>query len=283
MNHINKYRQFLLLLLFVSIGAVLSAQNIQVTGTVTDKLGPMAGVNIVLKGTQTGTMTDMDGKYSIQVSATGVLEFTFLGYNTQTVNVNSRKIIHVSMEESSQALDEVVVVGYGSMKKRDITGSIVSVSDKDIQSNEPVNIASALQGKVSGLDIMSTSEPGTAATFRIRGTSTLSDGGSNPLFIVDGMEVSNIDNINPRDIASVEVLKDAASAAIYGSRSANGVVIISTKQGQEGKAKVSANYSLKQSRIGKKLAQMSRLQGIQYETLRNFLNGIIRRSPTATL
>ena len=209
MNHINKYRQFLLLLLFVSIGTVLSAQNIQVTGTVTDKLGPMAGVNIVLKGTQTGTMTDMDGKYSIQVPATGVLEFTFLGYNTQTVNVNSRKIIHVSMEESSQALDEVVVVGYGSMKKRDITGSIVSVSDKDIQSNEPVNIASALQGKVSGLDIMSTSEPGTAATFRIRGTSTLSDGGSNPLFIVDGMEVSNIDNINPRDIASVEVLKDA--------------------------------------------------------------------------
>ena len=273
MNHINKYRQFLLLLLFVSIGTVLSAQNIQVTGTVTDKLGPMAGVNIVLKGTQTGTMTDMDGKYSIQVPATGVLEFTFLGYNTQTVNVNSRKIIHVSMEESSQALDEVVVVGYGSMKKRDITGSIVSVSDKDIQSNEPVNIASALQGKVSGLDIMSTSEPGTAATFRIRGTSTLSDGGSNPLFIVDGMEVSNIDNINPRDIASVEVLKDAASAAIYGSRSAKGVVIISTKQGQEGKAKVSANYSLKQSRIGKKLAQMSRLQGIQYETLRNFLNG----------
>ncbi len=110
MNHINKYRQFLLLLLFVSIGTVLSAQNIQVTGTVTDKLGPMAGVNIVLKGTQTGTMTDMDGKYSIQVPATGVLEFTFLGYNTQTVNVNSRKIIHVSMEESSQALSLSVTV-----------------------------------------------------------------------------------------------------------------------------------------------------------------------------
>ena len=188
MNHINKYRQFLLLLLFVSIGTVLSAQNIQVTGTVTDKLGPMAGVNIVLKGTQTGTMTDMDGKYSIQVPATGVLEFTFLGYNTQTVNVNSRKIIHVSMEESSQALDEVVVVGYGTIKKSDISGSVVSVDKEQMMKRNPLNLAQGLQGSAAGVMVSKNSgDPEGTATIRIRGVATV-NGSADPLYVVDGVQ-----------------------------------------------------------------------------------------------
>lgn len=212
-------------------GETLTAQNMQVSGTVSDYMGPMVSVTVRLQGTGTGTVTDMDGKYSLQVPTTGTLEFSFMGYETQTVKINKRSTIDITMKETSETLDEVVVVGYGTVRKRDITGSISSINEKDIQSNQPINLGSALQGKISGLDIMGTSEPGTASTFRIRGASSLGEGGSNPLFIVDGMEVASIESINPRDIASIEVLKDAASAAIYGSRSANGVILITTKQG----------------------------------------------------
>ena len=244
MNHINKYRQFLLLLLFVSIGTVLSAQNIQVTGTVTDKLGPMAGVNIVLKGTQTGTMTDMDGKYSIQVPATGVLEFTFLGYNTQTVNVNSRKIIHVSMEESSQALDEVVVVGYGTQKKVNLTGAVGSVRPEDMGDVQTNSVSSMIKGHLSGVQITQNSgSPGSGSTIRIRGVGTLgADAKNDPLLVVDGQAVDyGIETIDPNDIESVSVLKDASSAAIYGSRAANGVILLTTKRGAKGIGKLVVN------------------------------------------
>lgn len=141
----------------------------------------------------------------------------------------------------------------------------------DLINNAPTSVATALQGKVAGLEILSSSEPGATSTYRIRGASTISSEGSNPLFIVDGMEVDNIDNINPRDIASVEVLKDAASAAIYGSKSANGVVIITTRQGTSSTPQVSVSYSVKQSRISHKLPQMNRQQGIDYEILRAYL------------
>jgi len=266
----------MLFCLFFSLltGGTLMAQNIQVSGTVSDYMGPMVSVTVRLQGTGTGTVTDMDGKYSLQAPANGTLEFSFMGYETQVVKINKRNVINITLKESSETLDEVVVVGYGTVKKRDITGSISSINEKDLQSNEPINLGSALQGKISGLDIMGTSEPGTASTFRIRGASSLGEGGSNPLFIVDGMEVASIESINPRDIASVEVLKDAASAAIYGSRSANGVILITTKQGTEGKAKVSLNYSLKQSQIAKTLPQMSREDGIEYEKLRNYYDGL---------
>ena len=266
----------MLFCLFFSLltGGTLMGQNIQVSGTVSDYMGPMVSVTVRLQGTGTGTVTDMDGKYSLQAPANGTLEFSFMGYETQVVKINKRNVINITLKESSETLDEVVVVGYGTVKKRDITGSISSINEKDLQSNEPINLGSALQGKISGLDIMGTSEPGTASTFRIRGASSLGEGGSNPLFIVDGMEVASIESINPRDIASVEVLKDAASAAIYGSRSANGVILITTKQGTEGKAKVSLNYSLKQSQIAKTLPQMSREDGIEYEKLRNYYDGL---------
>lgn len=262
---------FLVYLLFPWIS--MYAQQITVTGNISDELGPLAGVTILIEGTQQGTVSDLNGNYSISAPSNGKLSFSYVSYISQTLSINGRAVIDVVMKESAIALDDVVVIGYGSMKKRDVTGAIVSVNEKDISSMEPTNLATALQGKVPGLDIMGTSEPGTSSVFRIRGTSTLSDGGSNPLFIVDGMEVRNIDNINPRDIANIEVLKDAASAAIYGSRSANGVIIVTTKQGEAGKPRISVNYSLRQSQIAKKLPQMSRQQGNDYETLRNYFSG----------
>ncbi|OJU47542.1 MAG: hypothetical protein BGN96_05875 [Bacteroidales bacterium 45-6] len=267
-----KSRLFLFAFLLF-IGTHLFAQTIAITGNVSDNEGPLEGVNVVEQGSKTHVLTDKSGKFSIQAKANGVLVISYLGFESQTVKINGRTTIDVVLNENLQNLSEVVVVGYGTMKKRDITGSISSITAKDIEKSRPVNLADALQGKIAGLDIMTSSEPGANASYRIRGTSTLSDGGSNPLFIVDGMETQNINGINPRDIASVEVLKDAASTAIYGSKSANGVILITTKEGNTSKAKVSLSYSLKQSQMTKYMPQMNRLQGFRYEQLRNFLGG----------
>ncbi|MEI7504295.1 MAG: TonB-dependent receptor plug domain-containing protein, partial [Paludibacter sp.] len=250
------HRRIILLLSVLFLGTSLYAQKSIVKGVVSDSNGPLIGVTVMEKGTKAGTLTDIKGNFSINCSNNGSLIISYLGYETQTVAIAGRNKIEIELKDKTQNLDEIVVVGYGTMKKRDITGAISSLSTKDIEKNQPVNIASALQGKVSGLEIMSSSEPGTSSTFKIRGTSTLSEGGSDPLFIVDGMETSSIENINPRDIASVEILKDAASAAIYGSKSANGVFIITTKEGNSLKPKVSISYSMKQSQIAHTLAQM---------------------------
>ncbi|WP_455612706.1 SusC/RagA family TonB-linked outer membrane protein [Bacteroides congonensis] len=263
----------ILFLLFLLFGETVIAQNITITGVVSDKLGPVPGASIVVKGTKAGLTTDLEGRFSITAAPNAQLVISCMGYKPVTIDVKGSRHKEVTLHEMTQNLDEVVVVGYGSMKKRDITGAIVSVSAKDIESSQPIDLSTALQGKISGLDIMTSSEPGSSSTFRIRGTSTLSEGGSNPLFVVDGMEVDNIDDLNPRDVASVEVLKDAASTAIYGSRSANGVVIITTKQGESSKPRISVNYALTQSSISKTLPQMNRIQGLEYEALRSYMSG----------
>lgn len=260
---------FLLLLL----KGTVSAQNVTITGVISDNMGPIPGATIVVKGTQTGTSTDLNGKFSISAAPNAQLIISSMGYRTETIDVKGPKYKEITLFEVTQNLDEVVVVGYGSMKKRDITGAIVSIGAKEIEASQPISLGSALQGKISGLDIMTSSEPGSSATFRIRGTSTLSEGGSNPLFVVDGMEVDNIDDLNPRDIASIEILKDAASTAIYGSRSANGVVIITTKQGESSKPRINFNYSLSQSQISRTLPQMNRIEGLEYEALRSYMSG----------
>ena len=265
--------KFILLFSFMLIGNTVFAEDIKVSGVIEDKDGPLIGVNVLVKGYKTGTFTNSNGSFTVNAPSEGSIIISYVGYESQTVNVKGRTNIKVLLKESVQNLDEVVVVGYGTQKKRDITGSIVSVNAGELQQNAPTNIASALQGKVSGLEIVSSSEPGAESSFKIRGVSTLSNGGSNPLYIVDGMEVPNINNINTNDIASIEVLKDAASTAIYGSKSANGVLIITTKQGESKKPKVSITYSGKQSQLGHTLPQMSRLEGVRYETLRNYLSG----------
>jgi len=268
----------ILILLFLTASSLIYSQNITVKGVVSDDSGPMPGVNVMISGQKTGTITDINGAFSVNAPKDGSLIFTFIGYQTKMASINGQTNIKVTLIESTKELDEVVVVGYGTMKKRDITGAITSVSSEDLVSNVPTNLSGALQGKVAGLEIALSSEPGSESSYRIRGASTLSETGAQPLFIVDGMEMDNIDNISPRDIASVEVLKDAASAAIYGSKSANGVIIITTKQGESSKAKFSVSSSVRRSEIGRTLPQANRREAMDYEILRAYLEN---RAPTA--
>lgn len=251
------------------------SQNVNIKGRVSDSSGPMPGVQISALKVNTGTLTDANGEYRISVPVKSKLQFSFMGYETVEIIAEKSGEINITLKETAQELDEVVVVGYGTMRKRDITGAISSVGANEVVRNSPINIADALQGKISGFEIRSDSEPGSTSSYRIRGASTLNEEGANPLFVVDGVEVDNIDNINPRDIASVEVLKDAASAAIYGSKSANGVVLITTRLGSGSVPKISINYSLKQSEIAHELPQMNRSEAREYELLRAHLENKI--------
>lgn len=269
----NMKIKILLTFVALTLWSVMKAQEFKITGTVSDEQGPLVGVNVAIKDSKTGTITDINGSYSIQAKQNSTLTFTYIGYTQQNIEANGRNKIDVKLSTKNQDLEELVVVGYGTMKKRDVTGSITSISSKEIENSQPTNLTSAIQGKVPGLEIISTSEPGQSSNFKLRGTSTLSSGGSDPLFIVDGAEVSNIDNINPKDIASVEVLKDAASAAIYGSKSANGVIIITTKTGNSLIPKIAVSYTAKQSQIAHRIPQMNRLEAIKYLTLRNYYQG----------
>ena len=209
-----------------------------VKGTVVDAMGdPIIGANIVVKGTTTGTITDMDGNFSLEVSAGTVLEVTYIGYTNQEIKVGNQKTLSIAMKEDSQALDEVVVIGYGTTKRKDFTGSVSSVK----MENSPVALASnsnaleALKGNVTGLDIGATNSAGGQPSMQIRGQNSIS-GSNDPLVVVDGVIfLGNLNDINPNDIASYDVLKDATSAAAYGSRSANGVIMITTKKGKTGK------------------------------------------------
>lgn len=263
------------------VASYLSAfsQNVKVTGTIKDTQGPLIGAFVKVLPQKNGTMTDVNGNYSIVAPLNSKLQFSYTGYETIEVVVKKEGAINIQMNQVSKELNEVVVVGYGTMMKRDITGAISSIKAEELVRNEPINIATALQGKVSGLEILTSSEPGSASTFRIRGASTLNETGAKPLFIVDGMEVDEINDINPRDIASVEVLRDAASAAIYGSRSANGVVLITTKEGAGNRPKIALSYSLKQSEISRVLPQMNRQETIDY----NLLVAYYKNAEPATL
>ncbi len=251
--------------------SLLAQQRVTIRGNVSDEMGPLPGASVNVKG-QNGVITNVDGNYTITCPAGSVLIFSLINYTTQEIKVGNtdQSGIDVLMREISQQLDEVVVIGYGTMKKRDLTGAITSVSGEELQNNRPTNLAQALQGKIAGMQILSSSEPGAGSSISIRGASTLTMEGNEPLYIVDGMEVTDISAINPRDIASVEVLKDAASASIYGSKSANGVILITTVQSRGDKPTVSVNYSMKYAQISKTLPQMNREQGIDYTILRSF-------------
>ncbi len=232
-----------LLMLVVSMTAV--AQALTVHGTVTDNTGePVIGGTVMVVGTQNGVATDIDGNYTLnKVPANGKLEFRYVGYNTVVEDVNGRNEINVTMSEDSEMLDEVVVVGYGVQKKSDVTGSLSHVSADELTSRPVSNALEGLQGKAAGVDIGSTDRPGTVASIRIRGERSLKASNA-PLYVVDGvplMSASGIETINPRDIESIDILKDASATAIYGSRGANGVVIVTTKSGKPGQ--FSLNYS----------------------------------------
>lgn len=217
-----------------------------VTGTVTDVNGePIIGANIRIKGTTTGTITDIDGNFSIEAEPQSVIEVSYIGYLTQETVINNQKSIRFLLKEDTKTLDEVVVIGYGVQKKADLTGSVANINTEKLNTQSNANIGQALQGKIAGVDIVSQGgAPGSGTRIMVRGIGTLNN--ASPLYIVDGMYMNSIDHINPNDIASIDVLKDASSAAIYGSRAANGVIIVTTKEGSntEGKPIIDLSVNL---------------------------------------
>lgn len=217
-----------------------------VTGTVTDVSGePIIGANIRIKGTTTGTITDIDGNFSIEAEPQSVIEVSYIGYLTQETVINNQKSIRFLLKEDTKTLDEVVVIGYGVQKKADLTGSVANINTEKLNTQSNANIGQALQGKIAGVDIVSQGgAPGSGTRIMVRGIGTLNN--ASPLYIVDGMYMNSIDHINLNDIASIDVLKDASSAAIYGSRAANGVIIVTTKEGSntEGKPIIDLSVNL---------------------------------------
>lgn len=216
-------------------------QTRRVTIVVRDNIGPVIGANIMIKGTTIGNVTDLDGRAIIEnVPANGVVVVSYIGYLTREVPVNNQSTITITLSEDTQALDEVVVVGYGTQQKKDITGSVAVVSAEDLQEMPVATFAEALQGRASGVYVSSTGAPGSPTTIRIRGVGSVN--GSDPLVVVDGVSNVDINAINPNDIESFQVLKDASATAIYGAQGANGVIIITTKQGDKS-GSVRVNYN----------------------------------------
>ncbi len=237
-----KTKIILLLLCLVSVSSF--AQNNTVTGVVTsleDNM-PVPGVNVIVQGTSNGVATNFDGNYSLTVNKGDRLEFSSLGFKTVVIMVNNQTVINVAMETDVAALDEVVVIGYGAAKKRDLTGSIVSVSGDQVADKPNTNPVASLQGKVAGLSVVNSGTLGQEPDIRIRGT--ISRYQTKPLYVVDGIFSSDISYINPNDIESMEVLKDPSSLAIFGVKGANGVIIVTTKKGKEGKVTVNVNTSI---------------------------------------
>lgn len=221
----------------VSVPDVQQQNKKTVSGIVKDENGePIIGANVVEKGTTNGTVTDMDGKYTLTVTLGGSLQISYIGFNEQVIKVGKESLINITLHEDTQSLDEVVVVGYGTVKKGNLTNAVTSVK-ADVLENRPVSsVADALQGQVPGLSIVQSGRPGEASSMQLRGATSLNSGGS-PLLLVDGIptDTENFNYLNVEDIESVSVLKDAASAAVYGSRAANGVILITTKRGKAGK------------------------------------------------
>ena len=231
------------------------------SGTVTDESGmPLVGVSVVIKGTNKGVATDFDGKYSLtDVPRGAVLQFSSVGYQTADVKANNSQL-NIKLAEATQNLDEVVVVGYGTQKKGDVTTAITSVKTKDLEQRPVISAAQAIQGRAAGIQVVQPNgAPGAGLAVRIRGNTSIS-ASNDPLYVVDGIPVQDISSIAPNDIESMQVLKDASSAAIYGSRAANGVVLITTKQGKRNEPKVSVNTYIGVSEIAKKIPSLNTQQ-----------------------
>ncbi|GAB3650174.1 TonB-dependent receptor [Echinicola sediminis] len=249
-------------------------KGIEITGTVTDENGqPIPGAAVQVQGTTIGTVTDIDGKYNIDVEEGSTLAFSFLGYKRKEVIVGNQTVLNVSMLPDTQALEEVVVVGYGSVRKSDLTGAVASISSEDItQVNAVSNLAQTLQGQSPGVQVsQSSGQPGDFMRIKVRGTNSLG-AGNDPLYVVDGLPLDGLTaQFNPEDIASISVLKDASATAIYGSRGANGVIMITTKKGKTGKAQVSYNtyYGIQSLRKKIDVINASQFAQLQNEVAQN--------------
>lgn len=257
---------FLALLSVIAIGAY--AQGKTVSGTVLDKSGEsVIGASVVVKGTTNGTITDFDGKFTLSnVPNDASLEISFVGYKTQVIPVQGKNTFNVTMVEDTEVLDEVVVVGYGVAKKSDVTGAMVNVGAEALTERPVSNAFEALQGKAAGVDITTSERPGTVGDIRIRGARSLT-ASSDPLYVVDGVPLLSgaaIETLNPRDIESIDILKDASATAIYGSRGANGVIIVTTKQGKEGRFSLNYSGTVTISNIVDKSPSMSAADYVEY-------------------
>ena len=247
----------LALMLLVAHAAV--AQTVTVTGAVTDpQQEPLMGVVVAEKGKPSnGVVTDLDGNYSIKVSPSAVLTFTYTGFTSRDEAVAGRTTIDVVLTEDLQNLDEVVVIGYGTMRRKDLTGAVASVKGEDLVANPVSNVTQALQGRLPGVNVVSQDgRPGASISVRVRGGGSITQS-NEPLYVVDGFPVSNLDNIAASEIESIDVLKDAASTAIYGARGANGVILVTTKGGQAGKAKVTYEGYVQFKNVAKKQETLS--------------------------
>ena len=246
---LNSIGKLTLLLLFSLLSTALSAQNKKISGKVIDeKHQPVLGASVVVKGTTKGTTTDFDGNFTIEVPAKATLSVSFIGYHTQNVAVGNQNQLTIVLKEEQEQLDEVVVVGYGTVRKKDLTGAVTSVSNKALKEKPIANAGEALQGRAAGVQVTSAGKPGDNVSFRIRGISTINN--SEPLLVIDGVPTDlGINALNVDDIENIDVLKDASATAIYGSRGANGVVLISTKKGKNGDGKLSfsTNIALQQA------------------------------------
>ena len=258
-NTWNNLQRLMFSVLFTVFALGAFAQN-KVSGTVVDATGePVIGASVIVKGTSNGTVTDFDGNFTVvNVPANGNLVISYVGYRTQTISVAGKSQIKVTLEEDKQLLDEVVVVGYGVQRKSDVTGALTRVGEKELNAKPVNNAFEALQGKAAGVDITTSERPGTVGSISIRGQRSI-NAGQGPLYVVDGvpLQATSLDALNPRDIESIDILKDASSTAIYGSRGANGVVLVTTKRGQDGKMQVSYNGSFTFEKIVDKSPAMN--------------------------
>lgn len=240
------------MLLLILLAPSAFAQSIQLKGSVTDSTGePIIGASVIEKGTTNGLITDFDGNFTITVNQPATLVVSYVGYKTEEVPVNNRREIKVILKEDALMLEETVVIGYGTMKKSDMTGAISSVDVEELSRRTTTNPAEALQGKIAGVNVQKAGgNAGAKVNVKIRGVKTFGD--NQPLFIIDGFP-GDIENVNPQDIASMEVLKDGAAAAIYGSVAANGVIIITTKNGKKGETKIDFSTYLSSTTVAEKL------------------------------
>lgn len=252
----SKRGVFTLLALLMAIASF--AQKIEVKGVVLDENDmPMIGATVQVKKSNVGAATDLDGNFSLQAPENAVLVVRYIGYKDQEVKVKGAKKLTIKLVPDNAQLDEIVVVGYGGMKKSDLTGSVSSVSSKSIENFKTSSVVEALGGQIAGVQItQSDGTPGSGFDIKIRGVGTV-NGDSSPLYIVDGFEVDNIDYLANNDIESINVLKDASASAIYGARAANGVILVTTKSGQEGKPVITYNGSTSHREIAKTLDLLS--------------------------
>lgn len=246
--------------------AAAQAKLVTVSGVVTDEKGePLPGASVIVEETATGQVTDIDGKYKIRAYSNQNLVFSFIGYKNQSFMARSNRTLNVALQPDTKLLDEVVVVGYGSMKRSDLTGSVSSISAKALENFKTATVANALGGMVAGVNVTSVDgAPGAGFDIKIRGVGTVT-GDSSPLYIVDGFEVSDIDYLAPQDIKSIEVLKDASACAIYGARAANGVVLVTTKSGHVGKPEISYNGSASYRVLSKRLDVLTPYEFVDFQ------------------